>query len=434
MSPHRRRLSIRAMVAGFAMAILLAGASPLRAQVILTADGQTDTYTLISNVLGGDPIEHQDCSHPSFGRHITQANDSTLGKAAFVFHMHVTPDNDRCVNFDRQRNEIKTYGPSPAYLKASQGDVTTYRWRFKLDSGFQPSPNFTHIHQIKAGDGDAGAPIITITPRAGSPQIMQIIHTDSSGDGTVLTTSPLAGFKGVWVEAYERITHDFDGTYSLQIRRLDTGALLLSYSNNNIDMWRTGTTFSRPKWGIYRSLNTPSALRDEQVRFDRFCLAKGNDDCPAQQGPSCVTASGSSWQTGSFATQTGTFTAEFDATPSSSPINSVVGLSQGQQSAYTAFAALARFNPSGTIDARDGGVYAAQTTVAYTGGVRYHFRLVVNVPTRTYSIFVTPQNGTEQTIGTNYAFRSEQSGVTSLNWWGVFAQTGSSMMCSFAIH
>jgi hypothetical protein len=46
-------------------------------------------------------------------------------------------------------------------------------------------------------------------------------------------------------------------------------------------MWRSQTTFVRPKWGIYRSLNSPDYLRDEDVRFDNFCLAKGADDCPS---------------------------------------------------------------------------------------------------------------------------------------------------------
>jgi hypothetical protein len=46
-------------------------------------------------------------------------------------------------------------------------------------------------------------------------------------------------------------------------------------------MWRNQTTFVRPKWGIYRSLNSPGYLRDEDVRFDSFCLAKGADDCPS---------------------------------------------------------------------------------------------------------------------------------------------------------
>jgi hypothetical protein len=417
---------------GMLVALFVMGRAPsLAAQTVLTADGVTDTYTLIRNVLGGDPIEPPDCSHTAFGPHITQAMDATLGKSVFVFHIHATPDNDRCVNFDRQRNEIKTYGPSPDYLKGFLGEIVTYRWKFKLDSGFQPSPNFTHIHQIKAGDGDSGAPIITITPREGSTDTLQIIHTDSNGTGTTLTSTALAPFRGVWVEAYEKITYATNGKYSLQLRRLDTGASLLSYTNNSIDMWRDATTFCRPKWGIYRSLNSPSFLRDEQVRFDRFCLAKGGDDCVSD---SCVIATGSAWRNTAIANQTGTFTAEFDATPSASPINSVIGLSHNQQTDYTGFATLARFNPSGNIDARNGNAYAAAATIPYAAGVMYHFRLVVNVPAHTYAIFVKAPGGTERTVGSNFQFRTEQNTVTSVNWWGTFASAGSTIVCNFVIH
>src|SRR5262245_53478240 len=87
----------------------------------------------------------------------------------------------------------------------------------------------------------------------------------------------------------------------------------------------------------------------------------------------CVTVtSGSGWQNFAFSPQTGTFTAEFDATPSASPIDSVVGLSRGAQTAYTGFAALARFNPSGNIDARNGGTYAAASTIPYSANATYH--------------------------------------------------------------
>jgi len=41
------------------------------------------------------------------------------------------------------------------------------------------------------------------------------------------------------------------------INRLSDGAQLFSYSNNDLDLWRNGTTVVRPKWGIYRSLNHP---------------------------------------------------------------------------------------------------------------------------------------------------------------------------------
>jgi len=261
--------------------LLLLLASPGLAQTYLFADGTTDTYSLIASVLGGDPIESPDCSHPDFGPHITQAWDDDLGMYTFVFYIHVTPDNDRCTAFDRQRNEIKTYGPSPAYLKGFYGDTVTFRWRFKLDDAFQPSPNFTHIHQIKAGDGpDAESPIMTLTPRAGSPERLRLIHVNSSGVSQTVAMVDLAPFKGAWVEAYEQITYGFDGQYFIQITNVSDGTVLLSYSNGDIDLWRNGTTFVRPKWGIYRSLNSSSYLRDEAVRFGGFCLAKGCDDCP----------------------------------------------------------------------------------------------------------------------------------------------------------
>jgi hypothetical protein len=254
------------------------------AQVSLNADGPGNTYELINSVLGGTAEEVPDCSHPAFGRHIAEAWDNTLGRYVFVFYIHVTPDNDRCTAFDRQRNEIKTYGPSPAYLKGMYGDLCNYRWKFKLDSGFQPSPNFTHIHQIKAGDGtDADSPLITITPRSATPERLEIIYTAPtglSGSGTKATAA-LANFKGQWIEAFERTLYSSNGTYELTLRRVSDGFVLLSYTNNNLNMWRGDATFNRPKWGIYRSLDSSSYLRDEQVLFANFCTGKGNEICPS---------------------------------------------------------------------------------------------------------------------------------------------------------
>jgi hypothetical protein len=270
----------------FILAISFWLAAPLAvvAQVSLNADGPGNTYELINSVLGGSAEEVPDCAHPEFGRHIAEAWDNILGRYVFVFYIHVTPDNDRCSAFDRQRNEIKTYGPSPDYLKGMYGDLCNYRWKFKLDAGFQPSPNFTHIHQIKAGDGsDSDSPLITITPRSASPERLEIIYTAPnglSGSGTK-ATAPLAGFKGQWIEAFERTLYASNGTYELTLRRVSDGFVLLSYTNTNLNMWRGDATFNRPKWGIYRSINSSNYLRDEQVLFANFCIGKGNDICPS---------------------------------------------------------------------------------------------------------------------------------------------------------
>ncbi|MFD0941115.1 heparin lyase I family protein [Pedobacter boryungensis] len=250
--------------------------------ILLQADGPGNTYELINSKLGSNAEETPDCGHAAFGRHIAEVYDDILKKNVFEFYMHVTPDDDRCNgSTDRQRNEIKSYGPSPDNVKGTIGETVTYRWKFKLDAGFKPSPSFTHIHQIKAGDGDDGSPLITITPRYGNPDQLEIIHTAGSAATSLgkLKTVNLAPFKGNWVEVIEKIKYGTNGTYEINIKNVSDGALLLNYATNNIDLWRTGTTFCRPKWGIYRSLNNKSYIKDEAVRFADFCIAEGDAVC-----------------------------------------------------------------------------------------------------------------------------------------------------------
>lgn len=80
-------------------------------QVVLDADGPGNTYTLITSIFapGHNLIEVPDCSHAAFGDHIDEVFDNELNTNVFRFYIHVTPDDDRCINSDRQHNEMKTY-------------------------------------------------------------------------------------------------------------------------------------------------------------------------------------------------------------------------------------------------------------------------------------------------------------------------------------
>lgn len=147
----------------------------------------------------------------------------------------------------------------------------------------------------------------------------------------------------------------------------------------------------------------------------------------------CIQQLGNNWTNGTIPVQTGIFTAEWDATSSTALNNSNVGLSLGPQTAFTGLAIAGRFNPTGQIDARNGGAFAAVNTINYAAGVRYHFRAVVNVPANTYSIYVTPAGQNEIVIGTNYAFRSEQAGITSLDHWDAISQVGTLTLCNLII-
>lgn len=251
--------------------------SQTHAQSILEANGPGNTYELINSILapgGGDVVENPECVHPEFGRHITEVWDATLGKYVFAFHIHVTPDNDRCINFDRQRMEIKTYDASPANLKGTVGETVIYKWKFKIPSGFQPSSSFTHLHQIKAVGGDESDPIFVLTARKGSPNKLELNYYQSSDIAQdKLTSVDLSLFEGVWVDITERIyIKNSGGSYSITIKNNATQATILNYSNNNILTIRSDNNFIRPKWGIYRSLNTPSDLRNETVYFNSISI------------------------------------------------------------------------------------------------------------------------------------------------------------------
>ncbi len=249
-----------------------------KAQVTLNANGPGDTYELINSVFapGYDVIEAPDCSHQAFGRHIDEVFDDHLNKYVFRFHIHVSPDNDRCINFDRQRNEIKAYDKSPASLKAIEGETVLYEWKFKVDSFFQSSGSFTHLHQLKAvGGSEESMPLITFTTRKGTPDQLELRYARNTTQ-TTLEKVDLTPFKGTWVSVKEVVTYGESGRYSVTIQRVSDGKELLNYRNTNLRMWKTDASFIRPKWGIYRSLNDASRLRDEMLYFSDFSITEGD--------------------------------------------------------------------------------------------------------------------------------------------------------------
>ncbi|MFK7972194.1 MAG: T9SS type A sorting domain-containing protein [Bacteroidia bacterium] len=240
-------------------------------QTVLKADGPGDTYELISSVLapGQNPIEVPDCGHTGFGRHIDEVFDADLNAHAFRFYIHTHLDDDRCRTFDRQRNEIKTYSQSPDSLLGVKNETVQYRWKFKLPTGFQPSSSFTHLHQIKAvGGSQSSMPQITLTARKATPNRLELRYAENLSQ-TTLTQVELAPFLGNWVEATETITYGEKGVgkFAIIVTRISNNDTLLQYASDDIRMWKTNATFQRPKWGIYRSLNDSTSLRDETVLF-----------------------------------------------------------------------------------------------------------------------------------------------------------------------
>lgn len=152
-----------------------------------------------------------------------------------------------------------------------------------------------------------------------------------------------------------------------------------------------------------------------------------------RQTTAAVRTSSATWQNAPLPQQRGQFQVEFDVTPGAAGIDAVTGLSADMAGAYPLLAAMVRFNTSGTIDVRNGGIYQADTSLTYAAGKTYHFRLAVDLPSHVYSVYVTPAGSSEVRLANSYAFRTEQNGVTYLDNWATVSETGWQQVSNFHI-
>lgn len=115
------------------------------------------------------------------------------------------------------------------------------------------------------------------------------------------------------------------------------------------------------------------------------------------------------------AEQAGSFEATFDATPLADNIDVFTGFSTMAAGASSDVAALVRFNDKGTIDVRNGSAFQAEQVLAYSANKTYRLRMLIDVATRKYSVFVTAPGQAEVRLAANFSFRSQQATVKSLS-------------------
>jgi hypothetical protein len=159
---------------------------------------------------------------------------------------------------------------------------------------------------------------------------------------------------------------------------------------------------------------------------------------PDAMGQACKSAANEAFTVTAFdQPRTGIFTAWFSATPSIAPSNSVVGLSDGDVGPgsgntplHNLHQILIRFGASGALDARNGTTYAADSVIKYQA-IQYDFRLVVDLPNKRYSAYVSSNGQPEITIGTNFAYRDSAAVPTKFDHWAVQAVSAKTTVCGF---
>lgn len=174
------------------------------------------------------------------------------------------------------------------------------------------------------------------------------------------------------------------------------------------------------------------SFRTEQSAMSRVdTLAREIDSptgdvsiCGYAASANCMTASPPNWTPTPFRAQSGAFHLEVAATAYGDGTDAVVGLAgTATPSRFSDLAAIFRFNPYGHMDVRNGGAYTADVDLTWTPGETYRVAFDVDVAAHRYSVTVTPTGGAPVRIATDYAFRTEQAGVTSLVSLGQFVDS-----------
>jgi hypothetical protein len=196
-------------------------------------------------------------SHTSFGPHIRAEGD------LFHWYMHMV-DRD---GSDRQRHEVKGMNQAGNNLQMLQGETWKFVYEMFMPTTLTGGSNFTHIHQMKmvSDAGSSGTPLSTLsTSLSGSTETLVM---RSLNGGTNFNPIPLAPLRGHWIEIELEYKIGFGGYARMCVR--DGGATVTDKTMTGVDMWiNEGTSgrYARPKWGIYRSLQS-SGLKDTYLQI-----------------------------------------------------------------------------------------------------------------------------------------------------------------------
>ncbi|MEV0147823.1 MULTISPECIES: CBM35 domain-containing protein [unclassified Nonomuraea] len=195
-------------------------------------------------------------SHPGV-THIYTSGDS------YRFDMH-TQDRD---GDDRQRNEAKgmrTGGSS--YLKILENQTWRISYQLYIPTSLDATTGFTHIAQMKVPG--SGAPLYTMSlPVSGGTPKINVRYWDESEQTHEVGNTNLNPIQGKWLDTTFEFKASDDGYLRWTLK--DGSTTLVDKRLDDTDLWRGDDEYLRPKWGIYRSINS-SGLQNTYLLVRRL--------------------------------------------------------------------------------------------------------------------------------------------------------------------
>jgi hypothetical protein len=194
-----------------------------------------------------------DCFKPHEpGAHITEPEPGVFRMA--LHFSAASWDGDRTTkDKGRQRSEVKGLGPHQR-----DGETFEYLSTWRTSPDFKASKRFCHIFQLKATDGDKGAPLVTET--LNEKGAGEIRLWSGTGDASVVART-FSWTLATWKQAKIQI----------KVSRSAEGFVKASFDGDPLDgktdlpVYRPEAADYRPKWGLYRAVNKTLALGDAYI-------------------------------------------------------------------------------------------------------------------------------------------------------------------------
>jgi hypothetical protein len=194
---------------------------------------------------------------------ITDAGGNTV-RMTLRYHADDWWDGDRDHHdTSRQRAEVKGLGPHQ-----KTGETFEYATTWRTSTNFFGTGRFCHVFQLKALDGDNGAPLVTLSILAGTNRAC--VHFWSGNSRGFINVREFAWSPGVWENVRIRI----------KTSNVKEGAISVSLNGDkfqgiaNVAVYRPDSKVYRPKWGLYRGTSKNLPPGDSYVEHKNVSAQK----------------------------------------------------------------------------------------------------------------------------------------------------------------
>ncbi|HEY4458161.1 MAG TPA: hypothetical protein VGN81_27855 [Pseudonocardiaceae bacterium] len=184
-------------------------------------------------------------------------------------------DRDSTGGGDRQRTESKGMVQNGAIQKMHNGETWVIGYDMYMPSTLHGTSKFTHIFQTKTPATNAGPWVTLDLTRNGSTEMISARAYANSGSPSIAQT-PLAPLRDKWVSVQWTLTPGTSGTAAFLIRN-GTGSsapIAAQGKMSKVNIPDQGD-YVRPKWGIYRSVQSAkSDIIDTYLLFRNYTATK----------------------------------------------------------------------------------------------------------------------------------------------------------------